>query len=638
LGLSTLSLKKLGLAKEVDVHSKKSSTAAFAKICELTRKRTGVQLNSRHHSMVESRLFKRWEELGLKSLEEYADYLTAHPEEEKTLVSQLTTHHTYFFRESAHFELLSDKFLGDLVQKIKASGRSELRIWSAACSRGHEVYSLAMWILPWLEKNAPGMNLKILGTDVDPESVSIGANGVYGRSELAEAPIHLVADHWAKGTGDIVDYVRAKKKLRSVAEFRTENLFQLSASSEKFDIIFCRNVFIYFTTEQIKEISESLLKRLEPHGLYFIGISESLTGMTLPVDSAGPSVFRHKAAVKPKETVVPQAPLAQKGVFVPKVVGPSPQKSGPIRVLCVDDSKTILTLLKKILVPAYGFEVVGTCENGAELAARLKQGGVDVVTLDIHMPVMTGIEYLKQHMVPGHVPVVMITSVSRENSELALSALQSGAADYVEKPALADLEERAEEIRFKLKMAFEYRDAKHSLKLEQQLAKVMKKPDSDATARLVSFAIRDRARVAEFLRSLPKNGPPTLLFVEGGGGALPSLAKDLSTIAGSPVSLGEGELGPGRIILLDWRSQGEVWRKKWEGKKVSVLFFSVPSPAVARWASGLSPAQVLIDDHPASERSVSTLGRQHQIHRLPFTSFLYQSEEYLASWSKAEAA
>ena len=112
--------------------------------------------------------------------------------------------------------------------------------------------------------------------------------------------------------------------------------------------------------------------------------------------------------------------------------------NNPLKVLCVDDSKIILSLLKKIFSGNDGFEVVGTAENGQEAEEFLKHNKVDVMTLDIHMPIMDGLSYLKKNYNQSHPPVVIVSSVSREDAFKAMEGLRLGASDYIEKPSLED--------------------------------------------------------------------------------------------------------------------------------------------------------------------------------------------------------
>jgi chemotaxis protein methyltransferase CheR len=226
---------------------------------------TGVQLGERQASMVENRLKKRMLENQVATLPDYIQYFFSHREvETRALVSLLTTHHTYFFREFSHFEALENGYLKLLVEKTRARGDKCIKIWSAACSRGQEVYSIAMMMDAWLKTNAPDINYKILGSDIDHESVKMAANGVYFYRDLHNVPMRYLQQHWAKGTGDISEYVKVKSSLKEHVSFQTVNLFDIPSTirSQKFDIIFCRNVFIYFNEQQIKDITTNFLKLL----------------------------------------------------------------------------------------------------------------------------------------------------------------------------------------------------------------------------------------------------------------------------------------------------------------------------------------------------------------------------------------
>jgi len=205
----------------------------------LIRERTGVHLEARHHTMIDSRLRSRINSLGLASLEEYVSYLDEHLEQElEDLVSLLTTHHTFFFREYGHFEFLAAK-LPTLVAEVGARDDKTIRVWSAASSRGQEMYSLAMFLDYHLKTfySHTGVSYSILGTDVDAESVERAKNGVYPRNELKEVPLNFLGDHWARGTGEIENFVKAKKSLKDKLEFRVGNLLEISPTllSRKFD-------------------------------------------------------------------------------------------------------------------------------------------------------------------------------------------------------------------------------------------------------------------------------------------------------------------------------------------------------------------------------------------------------------------
>jgi chemotaxis protein methyltransferase CheR len=587
---------------------------AIEEIARIAKEATGVQLSLKHRSMIQSRLQRRMTELGLADMPGYLRHLKSHFGTEKAiLVAALTTHHTYFFREFAHFEYLRDTGLREIVAALRAEKRNILKIWCAACSRGQESYSLAMWILPWLADHAPDIKLKIYGTDVDAESVKIAENGVYQKSELAEVPLSLLSTHWAKGSGEIAAFVKAKASLRACVEFKTENLFQLRPATESYDVIFCRNVFIYFNPEQIKTIAQEMEKRLAPHGLFFVGISETLSGMGMNLDSPGPSVYRKKG----------RAPSAA-------AAAPALSSSAPlIRVLCVDDSPTILAILKKILTKDMGFEVVATAINGIEAAKAIKSGGIDLVTLDIHMPEMDGIQYMRQHFGPSHPPVVMLSSVSRENSDLAFQALELGAADYVEKPSLADLHERADEIRFKLKCA--RGSSRRAPIFDRQFERKFVLAQPEECLRIVFCDVANWKRSAEFLKGIAPRDPSTLVWIEGAGALNESLMQKFASVIGKPLPSGPGSLKPGELACA-----GESWPSlvsALRGKRVSVQVIGKLSPAGEKKLGDLRDAQILLED--LGDGATLPFRGRGNVWLLPLTSFLYQSHEFFSTGRKA---
>ncbi len=402
----------------------------------------GVQFGEKQRRLVETRLQKRFRDLGLKSIEEYHQYFLSHPVEEKNqLISLLTTHHTYFFREFAHFEFILAE-LPNLVKKLRSEGRKTLRVWSAASSHGEEAYSLAMFLSYHLKEIAPDIKPYIFGSDVCEASVKKAQNGVYTWDDLKKAPRNYITGKWLKGTGEIEGYVCAKKELKELCEFKPMNLFQINKSSfdRPFDFIFCRNVFIYFTSEQIKELVNKLLPHLAPHGHLIVGLSESLMHLGIELGHQGKSVY--SLPTKKSEEMPTTSTYASHT--------PVMEQAKPKTVVCVDDSDVVLKLLERMFDSESGYKVVGVARNGEEAARVIAEKRPDYVTLDIHMPVLDGVKYLEKYYTSTHPSVLIVSSVSREERDLALKALQLGAKDYVEKPSLATFAKAKEEIFSKL--------------------------------------------------------------------------------------------------------------------------------------------------------------------------------------------
>ncbi len=416
----------------------------IVEVCAKIGATTGNVLTEKQRPMVESRMKRRLLELKFTDTSEYQAYWRANVAAETShLIGLLTTHFTSFFREFSHFEWLASE-LPALAKAARSEGRDTLNFWSAACSKGQEVWSLAMWLHHHLPKIDPTMKWKVHGTDIDPTSVQEGMNGVYHRREIETCPRHLWEGLWVRGKDDIADWYKAKSAISSHVSFGSANLLDLRTTEKRYDAIFCRNVLIYFDkANQLKAVG-SLFKFLSPHGALITGMSESLNGLGLDLKSFAPSVYRTASAVRanqPKEAVVST-------VRTPELAPPKPMK-----VLCVDDSATVINILKKLL-RAPDYEVVAVATNGVEAIEKLKTFAPDVITLDVHMPEMDGPTFLRTSGIARTIPVIMVSSVSRDDTGFVNPLFDLGVCDFVEKPTLANMKEIGDELTQKLRMAW----------------------------------------------------------------------------------------------------------------------------------------------------------------------------------------
>lgn len=607
------------------------------KVSTIVHKISGNRLGEKQAYMVETRVKKRMIELGIKEPRDYLKYIDQNFEKESgVLVGLITTHHTFFFREFPHFEILK-RMLPDLVHNVKKRGEKTLKVWSAACSRGHEVYSLAMFLDYHLTQIDPGMTFKILGTDIDTESVRVANNGVYHQNEIKEIPMMYMGTNWARGTGDIAMYAKIKSHLKQKCDFKPGNLLKISEAvkGEKFDVIFCRNVFIYFEAHQVEQISRDLMTHLYPAGIFFSGISEPLSGMKLDVNSIGPSAYMHKAATPaPAPTTVAAARPTL--VTSTPVTAPVPAASAPeiYRVLCVDDSPSILTLLKKVLTKEQGFEIVATAVNGKDAMEKLKTTKVDLVTLDIHMPEMDGVTYLEKNFNRSHPPVIIISSASRADSDVAMKALKFGASDYIEKPALSNLEERGEEIRTKLRSVAQDANRRVSIStFDKENARqfIIRSPEKKIRAVLAS--ISDVPAIKTFVRELDQSQPPTVIFFEGHGEILEAFVKENGNGFAKIVqfmSSAEMKIEPNKIYFADFKTCFAPFSKKYATHPCSVLVYGSISAHAAKLVGDWRNTHLLIEDlgekgnknHPLKAAAADVV---------PATSFPYMSCRYLST-------
>ncbi len=605
-----------------------SFVSVIDKVSAIVHKITGNRLGEKQAYMVETRVKKRMMELGIKEAADYLKYIDQHLENESgILVGLITTHHTFFFREFPHFEILK-KMLPDLVNQAKKRGEKSLKIWSSACSKGQEVYSLAMFFEYYLGEIDPTMSYKILGSDIDVESVKIANNGVYHQNEIKEIPMNFLGNHWARGTGDISMYAKVKSTIKSKCEFRPGNLLKINeiVKNDKFDVIFCRNVFIYFESYQVEQITKDLMSHLYPEGIFFSGISEPLSGLKLEVSSIGPSAYKMKSAMV--NSTVSNGTIVKPGSIV---INKSTTEI--YKVMCVDDSPSIITLLKRVLTKEHGFEVVATAINGMDAMEKIKHQKVDIITLDIHMPEMDGISYLEKNFSKSHPPVVMISSASRTDSDVAMKALKLGASDYVEKPALNNLEERGEEIRTKLRSVAQDYNRKPvitSFDKENQQHFTISNPDKKM--RVILASISDLPRLKAFFSNIDGVQPSTIIFFEGHGEILEAFVKEHSKDFNKEViflDTVEKKFEQNKIYFTDFKSNFSNINKKFASFPCSILVFGNISTHSAKMVSEWRNVQLLLEDLGEKSNKVHPL-MSFSSDVVPATSFSYMSCRYLS--------
>lgn len=599
------------------------------KVSDIVGRISGNRLESKQYFMVETRLKKRMIDLGISTPADYTSYLNSNIHSETgRLISLLTTHHTFFFREFSHFEFLREK-LPELIDVARKRGDKTIRVWSAACSRGQEVYSVAMFLQYHLGQIAGDISFKILGTDIDQESVDYSINGVYHWKQIKEIPRIYIEGNWMRGTGDISEFVKVKNELRSKCQFKRANLLTISndIGNEKFDVIFCRNVFIYFEENQIRKIVQEQMKHLFERGFLFTGISESLMGLNMEVLTLAPSVYADKSYQKNvvKKDAIPssQSTSSRTGVAVQEMIM-------PLKVVCVDDSPIIHKLLDRILVKEKGFVIVGHAYNGIEAHSIIEKMKPDLVTLDIHMPEMNGIEYLKKHYSQGHPPVVVLSSVSRDDSELAFEALSRGASDFVEKPSMNNLSVHGEEIIAKLKVANSLRTKKTCItKTDKAFAQKFSILEPSKKMNLLYANISMRADIKEYLSQVNSNFPPVVVFFEGNDELLPGLAKEFSTLLKKDVYVMDNDLtvSSGNVYLTDFSKNFDKIKESYKDRQTTFGVISPVSKRIENKITSWNDLYILVNDSIEENKHLNSFATDV----VPVTSFVYLISSYFAT-------
>jgi len=242
---------------------------------------SGIALDETKAYLMETRLTGLLSESGCASYSEL--YYKAKADRtrslEKKIIDAITTSETTFFRDQSPFELLQYKILPDLIDRktvgVPKSAPLSIRIWSAACSTGQEVYSVAI-LLKELLKDSNRFNIRMLATDISDAAIARASYAVYNKFEIERG---LPKDRLQKYFEVVGDSWKVKDEIRSMATFKRQNLMESLHGLGKFDIILCRNVAIYFTMEDRVKLFDRIANNLEPDGCLVIGASEFLTGV-----------------------------------------------------------------------------------------------------------------------------------------------------------------------------------------------------------------------------------------------------------------------------------------------------------------------------------------------------------------------
>jgi chemotaxis protein methyltransferase CheR len=260
------------------------SEAEFRNFQQMIFAVAGIHMPDSKRTMVAGRLSKRIKELALGSYGEYWNYLRRNAAEKQTAVDLLTTNETYFFREPRHFEFLRDRILPE------RSRGQRFRLWSAACSSGEEAYSAAMVLSDALGDSG----WEILASDISTQVLQRARSGRYPMARTDRIPPETLKRYCLKGVGEAAGTLMVDPPLRAKVDFRQINLNTRLPEVGLFDVIFLRNVMIYFNADTKQQIVARLQACLRPGGYLIIGHSETLNGLQDGLEAVMPSVYRKK--------------------------------------------------------------------------------------------------------------------------------------------------------------------------------------------------------------------------------------------------------------------------------------------------------------------------------------------------------
>jgi chemotaxis protein methyltransferase CheR len=258
----------------------------FGRLKEFIYDHCGIRITEVKKTMLEARLRRRLKSLGLDSFTRYCDYLFSPQgmtEELTPMIDQVTTNKTDFFREPPHFDFLAEKVLPGCTKR-------SITVWSAGCSTGEEPYTLAMVLAEFMEGRKG--DFLVLATDISTRVLEKARLAIYPEEVVAPVPVGMKRKYLLKSK-DGTRRFRVIPELRSHVRFRRLNLMDGDFGlSEEVDIIFCRNVIIYFDKPTQASLLAKFCQCLSPGGYLFMGHSETLFGMDLPLVQAAPTVYR----------------------------------------------------------------------------------------------------------------------------------------------------------------------------------------------------------------------------------------------------------------------------------------------------------------------------------------------------------
>lgn len=279
------------LKKQAESSVDQLSAKNFRRLSAFVNTYSGIKMPDGKQTMLEGRLRRRLRSTGYNSLDEYCSYLFDDgglETEAVALIDAVTTNKTDFFREPKHFEYLQRQVLPEFSR----AGLTSLRAWSAACSVGAEPYTIAMVLADYAESFGP-LNYSILATDLSTDVLAAARKGIYHENMLDPVPRSYMQRFVRRPSDPSSDLVRIAPTLRSKVGFARLNFMDDAYPvGEPMDVIFCRNVLIYFDKPTQAKVLSRLCDCLKPGGYLFIGHSESITGFNLPVRTMANTIFK----------------------------------------------------------------------------------------------------------------------------------------------------------------------------------------------------------------------------------------------------------------------------------------------------------------------------------------------------------
>ena len=269
------------------------SLREFLRFQELIYREAGIWLSEAKQSLLTGRLSRRLRALGLESFSEYYDRVIVDQEERWTMLDFITTNETRFFREPSHFQFLEQRIFPAWKAGANQGQRSRtIRVWSAGCSTGQEPYSLAMMLVEHFPADQ-NWSIEILATDLSRRALAVAKEGIWNAEKCREIPKDYLWAHTLEGVGVNAGKIKAAPSIRMIRFMRLNLNDTAPLGFGQFDLIFCRNVLIYFDVESRRRVVHRFIRHLAPDGLLFVGHAETLNGVSSSLRCIVPTIYAH---------------------------------------------------------------------------------------------------------------------------------------------------------------------------------------------------------------------------------------------------------------------------------------------------------------------------------------------------------
>lgn len=276
-----------------DIYKATLSNEDFKRLSTFIFKEYGIKMPEVKRTMLQSRLHKRLRELNMTNYKDYVDFVFSKEGQGNEVIHMIdvvSTNKTDFFREPVHFEFLHSTVLPELLNSERPN--RFIKVWSAGCSSGEEPYTLAISLSEYMLEH-PGFDYSIFATDISSRILKSAVEAIYKENRVEIMPIQLKKRYLLKSKDRTNPTVRIIPELRRRVTFQRLNFMDNQYNvPDNMDIIFCRNVLIYFDRETQEKVINKLCSKLKPDGFFFLGHSESITNFDVPLKQLKPTIFR----------------------------------------------------------------------------------------------------------------------------------------------------------------------------------------------------------------------------------------------------------------------------------------------------------------------------------------------------------